>query len=95
MAESFWIAVLAVAIGGGLGMLATWAGSRGTVLDMRGMGESIEYAGTVMKTQLHTGFNPVQSLKACALVFVLTVLMGLYPAWRVAKMVPAKALRAS
>ncbi len=95
LAESFWIAVLAVAIGGSLGLLATWAGSRGTVLDFRGMGESIEWAGSLIRTRLRTGFDPASALEACGLVFVLTLLVGLYPAWRVSKLEPAKALRAN
>lgn len=94
LAESCWIALLAVAAGAALGLLVTWAGANGELFDFsQGIGESFEYAGTVVHSKIHTHFSPVSALKVSGLVFVLTVLVGLYPAWRVSRMEPAKAIR--
>jgi ABC-type lipoprotein release transport system permease subunit len=95
LAEAFWVATLSVAIGLSLGLLATWFGAHYSVFDMgKSVGESMEIGGTVLKSSFHTRFSPLAALKAAAIVQVLTVLVGLYPAWRVSKMNPADALRA-
>jgi ABC-type antimicrobial peptide transport system permease subunit len=96
VAEAFWIALLAVLAGTALGLLGTWAGSGGTLLDFSSPGiESWEYSGAVLDAAVRTTAVPAATPMAAGLVFVLTTLIGIIPAWRVSRMEPARALRAN
>lgn len=95
VAESFWIALLSVASGLALGLALVWAGSDGSLLDFRGSMESWEMGGAVLNAQVRTAVAVGPTIKASILVFVLTTLIGIYPAWRISKVEPAKALRAN
>ncbi|HCF59841.1 MAG TPA: hypothetical protein DFS52_17840, partial [Myxococcales bacterium] len=95
LAESFWIALLSVAAGLALGLAAVWAGADGSLLDFSKSTESWEMAGTVLDARVRTAVAVRPTIEAAALVFVLTTLIGIYPAWRISKVEPAKALRAN
>jgi len=95
LGESFWIATLAGAVGLAAGLALTWYGSQHSLVDIGGGAKSLEYAGTVLSSSVKTRFLPGEALKAAALVYVMALLTALYPAWKVARMPPAKALHSS
>jgi ABC-type lipoprotein release transport system permease subunit len=96
LAEAFWIASISVLLGLALGLTVTWLGSERPLIDFgRTIGESFEIGGTVLKSAFRTEFSLVTALEASAVVYVLTLLVGLYPAWRVSRLRPAEALRAA
>lgn len=96
LGESFWIGTLGAAVGLALGLLLTWYGSVHPLMDIGGAtgSEAIEYAGTVMRSAVKTEFSLENALKAASLVYVMALLTGLYPAFRVASLPPARALQA-
>ncbi len=94
LGESFWIATLSGAAGLAAGLALTWWGSRVALVSI-GSGEAVDYAGTVLRTAAKTRFSPVDALKAASLVYVMALVTALYPAWRVAKLPPARALHSS
>ncbi len=97
LGESFWIGTLGAAFGLSMGLALTWYGSHHAMLNIGGAagGEAIEYAGTVLRTAIKTKFSPASAFKAAALVYVMALLTALYPAWKVARMSPAQALRSN
>lgn len=96
LAESFWIATLSVVLGLGVGLSFTWAGSRNALLDFsQQMGEGIEFGGTVIRAVFLTDFSPREALMPALYVYVMALLVALYPAWRVSRMRPVDALRAT
>ena len=96
LAEAFWIATISVAVGLSLGLALTWFGSERPLLDFsKTAGESIELSGAFLRSALRTRFSVASGLKASALVYVLTLLVGLYPAWRISRQQPADSLRAT
>jgi putative ABC transport system permease protein len=96
LAESFWIATLSVVFGLALGLTITWYGSqdRGLYDMSKSVGESISFGGVVMGSVLKTRFSWSDALAAAKYVYVMAVLVGLYPAWRVSRMRPVQALHA-
>jgi len=95
LAEAFWIATISVLVGSTLGLLLIWTGSHHALIDMsKSMGEGMEIGGSVLKTTFRTEFALLPAIQAAVMVYVLTLLVGLYPAWRVTKVQPAVALRA-
>jgi ABC-type lipoprotein release transport system permease subunit len=94
LGESFWIATLSGAAGLAAGLALTWYGSRHALLTIGG-GDAIEYAGTVMQSRVRTQFLPGAALQAASLVYVMALVTALYPAWKVARMPPARALHSS
>jgi ABC-type lipoprotein release transport system permease subunit len=96
LGESFWIATLSAALGLAIGLALTWYGSQHALLDMsEALGEGYEFGGAVMSTAFRTAFSPLGAFKAAALVYLMALLTGIYPAWKVARMSPAGALHAS
>lgn len=93
LGESFWIATLAAAAGLAVGLGLTWYGSHHAVMQIAG-GESIEYAGAVMRSGVKTRFSIPDALVAASLVYVMALVTALYPAWRVARLPPSEALHA-
>lgn len=92
--EGVWIATIAVAAGLVLGLAVNAYGETHGLLDYReGFGEVYETGGLAMSMQVRTAFSVLRGLETAALVWVLTVLVGVYPAWRVSKLQPADALR--
>jgi ABC-type lipoprotein release transport system permease subunit len=96
LAEAFWIGTISAAAGLALGLLVTRLGSAQPLMDFgKTMGESFELGGMVLKTAFRTEFSPLAALKASMAIYLLTLAVGLYPAWRVSRMRPAEAIRAA
>ena len=94
LAESFWIATLSGAAGLAAGLALTWYGAHHAILTIGG-GEAIEYGGAVLRSGVKTRFSLVQALRATSLVYVMALVTALYPAWKVARLPPARALHSS
>ena len=95
LAESFWIASFSVVLGLVLGLSITWYGSHGSLFDWsKSVGESLDLGGVVMSSAYRTRFSVLESLAAARYVYLMALLVGLYPAWRVSRMRPVDALRA-
>jgi ABC-type antimicrobial peptide transport system permease subunit len=95
LAESFWIATVSVVFGLALGLGVNWYGSHNALLDMtRSVGESISLGGVVMGSTFKTRLSIPEGLAAARYVYVMALLVGLYPAWRVSRMRPVEALHA-
>lgn len=94
--EGVWIACIAVALGLALGLPANALGARYGLMDYRAeFGEVYEMSGVAMSMQLKTVFSVSRALQAAVLVWLLTVVVGVYPAWRVSRLEPSAALRKS
>ena len=92
--EGVWIATVAVAVGLALGLAVNAYGEAYGLLDYtEGFGEVYETGGMAMSMEVRSVFSVWRGLETAALVWVLTVLVGVYPAWRVSKLQPADALR--
>lgn len=91
LSESFWIATLSVVVGAALGAFATWyfsqAGFRAAG------GESFQLEGATISTLVKTRFNPADIVKAASFVYLMALVVGLYPASRITRLQPAEALR--
>ncbi len=96
LGESFWIATLSAAAGLAAGLALTWYGSQHAIIDMSAsVGEAYEVGGAVMSSALKTEFSVRAALQSTALVYLMALFTGLYPAWKVAKMPPAEALHSN
>lgn len=92
--EGVWIATIAVAVGLVLGLaLNAWGSTHGLIDYSEGFGEVYEMSGVAMSMKLKSAFSVPRALETAALVWVLTVLVGVYPAYHVSKLRPADALR--
>lgn len=92
--EGVWIASVAVAVGLALGLALNAYGEAHGLLDYtEGFGQVYELSGVALSMKLKSAFSLPRALQTAALVWVLTVLVGVYPAWRVAQLQPADALR--
>lgn len=95
LAESFWIATLAVLLGLALGLGTTWYGSHHVLFDFsKTLGEGIDYGGATIKSAFITQFAPVSAIKSALAVYVMSLIVGLFPAWRVSHLRPVEALHA-
>ncbi len=92
LAESFWIATLSVLLGAVLGGLVTWHFSR-TGMRLGTAGESFQMGGATLSTLIKTRFSPADILKAATFVYLMALVVGLYPASRITRLPPAEALR--
>lgn len=96
VAESFWIATLSVVLGLAIGVGVSWVGSRTALLDFsRQMGEGIEFSGAVLSAVFHTELSVRGVLLPALYVYVMALVVALYPAWRVSRLRPVDALRAT
>lgn len=96
VAESFWIATLSVVLGLAIGVGVSWAGSRTALLDFsQQMGEGIEFSGAVLSAVFHTELSVRGVLLPALYVYVMALVVALYPAWRVSRLRPVDALRAT
>lgn len=93
VAESFWVATLSVVLGGALGGLLTWYFSHQAIDIFSGSGESFAVEGVNISTAFKTRFVWGDLFKASAFVYVMALLVGVYPATRVSRLEPAEALR--
>jgi ABC-type lipoprotein release transport system permease subunit len=93
VAESFWIASIAVVAGAALGALACWYFSEHAITLYSSIGESFEIEGLALSTSFKTRFLLSDVGQAAAYVYVMALVVGIYPALRVVKLSPAEALR--
>jgi len=84
--------VLALIVGGALGAFANWHFSQAG-LQLGGSGESYQLEGATISTLIKTRFLISDLLKATSFVFVMALIVGLYPASRITRLQPAEALR--
>jgi putative ABC transport system permease protein len=95
LAESFWIATLSVILGLAVGVGITWFGSKSTIMDFsKEMGEGIEFGGATIAAAFSTELSVRGALQPALYVYVMAIVVALYPAWRVSRMAPVDALRA-
>jgi ABC-type antimicrobial peptide transport system permease subunit len=94
LAESFWIATVSVLAGAVLGGLLTWKFSSAGIQLQTG-GESFQLEGATISTLIKTRFSFTDIFKASSFVYVMALVVGLYPASRVTRLQPAEALRRS
>jgi len=94
LGESFWIATLSGALGLAAGLALTWYGAQHAILTIGG-GEALEYGGAILRSGVKTRFSLTQALRATSLVYVMALVTALYPAWKVARLPPARALHSS
>lgn len=93
VAESFWVATLSVLVGGLLGGLLTWYFSVNPLTLWADSGEAFEMEGVNIPTIVRARFELLNVLKASSFVYAMALVVGIYPALRVARMAPAEALR--
>lgn len=95
LAEAFWTATIAVVVGLAVGVAASWAIGEYGLLDWRDqIGDGMDFAGSTISSVMRPELTVVKAIQASIIVWVLTLLVGLYPAWRVSRLLPADALRA-
>jgi ABC-type antimicrobial peptide transport system permease subunit len=93
VAESFWVATLSVVVGGLLGTFVTWYFSVHPIMLFSGAGESFQLENATVATAFKTRFSVFDVLKASGFVYAMALIVGVYPAMRVARLAPAEALR--
>ena len=94
LAESFWIATLSVIIGLALGLGIDFVGESGLLDYSKEMGEGIEMGGAVMSSKMRTDVSLHAAAGPAVFVYVMALIVGLYPAWRITRMRVVDALRA-
>lgn len=92
LSESFWVATLSVAIGAAAGTALSWYFSR-TGIRVNAATESYQFEGATISTLVKTRFAVADVLKAAGLVYAMALVVGLYPASRITRLLPAEALR--
>lgn len=92
-AESFWIATVAVVVGGALGIAVCQYFSVNPLSIYSASGESIQLEGVNLLTAFKTRFVWRDVLLAAGFVYLVTLVVAIFPALRVARLVPATALR--
>jgi ABC-type lipoprotein release transport system permease subunit len=94
LAESFWIATVAVLVGVALGTLVNIAGSEAPLVDYsEKIGEGVELGGTVVRLAMRTQVSLGDTIIATAYVYIMALAVGIYPALRAARMRPVDALQ--
>lgn len=94
LGEGVWIATLSVLGGLILGLAVNAYGQAYGLLDYtREIGQAYEWSGMAFDMKLRTLVSIPRALQTAGLVWVLTILVGIYPAWWVSKLRPAEALR--
>jgi putative ABC transport system permease protein len=85
----------ALGVGGGwvLGVALTWPMYKYGVDFSEMMGQSMEMAGVVGSTIIHSEYNWPRMAMFSVAGFVVTLISALWPAWRVGKLQPVQALR--
>jgi ABC-type lipoprotein release transport system permease subunit len=95
IAESFWIATLSVVVGLVLGLGVDWFGSTHALLDYsKQMGESIDMGGAVVTSSFKTEIAARDIVGPAVFVYVMALVVGLYPAWRISRMRVVDAIHA-
>ncbi|MFC1611127.1 ABC transporter permease [Myxococcota bacterium] len=96
LGEAFWIATISVFVGLVIGGTLTWATAEYGLIDWRGVigKEAMDFGGSMISLLVRPQLSMGRAIQVSLIVWVLTLLFGMYPAWRVTRMQPADALRA-
>ncbi|MFO0599750.1 MAG: FtsX-like permease family protein [Myxococcaceae bacterium] len=92
LAESFWIATVSGLLGAAIGTFLAWHFSTHGV-QISSTAESMELGGATLSTLVKTRFALSDTVKATSFVYVMALVVGLYPAWRITRLQPAEAVR--
>lgn len=91
--EGLLLAVFSVGAGVVLGMAGTWPlVEYGLDYSELMGGETMETAGVVIQTQIHSAWDPVGTTAYALGGLVLTTLSAVYPAWRASRLEPVAAM---
>ncbi len=93
LAESFLIATISVIFGVAVGGWLTWHFSHAGLHLMGAQSESVALGGMNLSSVFKTRFYAGDVAAAAALVYVMAMIVGLFPAVRIARMQPTEALR--
>lgn len=92
LVETVLITVIGITIGLGIGLGVNWYFST-YGLDLSSMSqEDWSLAGTVIDPVLRSHLRPHRVFGLCLAVFLLTVTMGIYPAWKASRTLPVEAM---
>ena len=92
LVETVLITVIGITIGLGLGLGVNWYFST-YGLDLSSMSqEDWSLAGTVIDPVLRSHLRPHRVFGLCLAVFLLTVTMGIYPAFKASRTLPVEAM---
>jgi ABC-type antimicrobial peptide transport system permease subunit len=89
LTESFYLLILGMCIGNGLGLLTVFALS-GSGIDLSALAAGLEYVG--MSRVIYPAIQIKDILTANVVVFVLGLLVSAYPAIKAARFTPVEAL---
>ena len=90
VSEAAALSVISIVLGVIIALLVTGIVSK-IGIDYRG----IEYAGVTFTEKIYPVLRPIQFVKYPAWVFIVTTLVGIYPAVYAARLRPARAMRRS
>jgi len=92
LVETVFITLIGIAAGLTIGLGVNWYFST-YGLDLSAMSpEEWSLAGTVIDPVLRSHLRPLRAFGLCLTVFLLTVTMGIYPAWKASRILPVEAM---
>jgi ABC-type lipoprotein release transport system permease subunit len=92
LAETVFITLMGICLGLAIGLGVTWYFAT-YGLDLSSWSpEEWSLAGTVIDPVLRSHLRPHRAFGLCAAVFLLTVTMGIYPAWKASRTEPVEAM---
>lgn len=92
LTETVFITILGILLGLVMGGSVNWYFAT-YGLDLSSMSpEEWSLAGTVIDPVLRSHLRPQRAMTLCGLVFLLTVTMGIYPAWKASRTMPVEAM---
>ncbi|MCK5351470.1 FtsX-like permease family protein, partial [bacterium] len=92
LVETVFITLIGITIGLAIGLAINWYFST-YGLDLSSMTkEEWSLAGTVIDPVLRSHLRPHRVFGLCLAVFLLTVTMGIYPAWKASRTLPVEAM---
>ena len=92
LVETVFITLIGITIGLAIGLGINWYFST-YGLDLSSMTkEEWSLAGTVIDPVLRSHLRPHRAFGLCMAVFLLTVTMGIYPAWKASRTLPVEAM---
>jgi len=92
LVETVFITLMGIFVGVLIGLGVNWYFST-YGLDLTSMSpQEWSLAGTVIDPVLRSHLRPYRALGLCVAVFLLTVTMGIYPAWKASRILPVEAM---